>query len=791
MRWPWSRDRERPPETPPAAVRRTPAAEPAPSPMGWAFLPPVQRTLSEPISTMTRPATFPGSLPAWTNPSFSGPLRHVVSDQAPAGVIDAGGLGGTSSLGAPVQRVAAGVDLALPPPAPVRRSPAAVVPGAATDTEAPSPAPEGSSDPPGPAETLTDPDPAPVLDHVAPVQPTIQRATVASTRTALTTAPVVGLPVARPRVLDEPPPDLVVARTRDETASPATSATTTAAPPTVLDLTPPASPGRTSPATTDPAMTDPAATDPAATDAAPRSGDVDRPVLGGTPAPVVSRAAQGPVPTAAPATPSTPATPATPATPVAAAPRAAGPVAETRPTPVDLPVATQRSVDPVQAASSGAGAGAGPQVDPADQPGQSGDEVPAEPQGPVPDAPSGPAPETPLLGEGPSPSTLVQRSTATAASPDAPNPSARGRSGFGAPLASAPDTVSDLPVPLLQRSQAHGQPWMSTPVGTSTPPAPGVPAPPAPAQSPRSTIGLPLQRDLAADARPGADGHTEVVLPTTDAVPATDALGTMAPLVPHAAMETLASPTPAPTGPTRSDPGQGPASASAPLPLPVLARSATTTAPLGPMATSLSRAASLPGPGTPSQTLEVRPARTLLGPPPGGPVVTAQRVLSSMQATPSGPPTPSAVASATPSEPVAPTSGTPARPRGPGPSSPMPIQRAVSISDLTTSAAAPAAEPVEPAAPPEAPPESATGPAGPVPVTGTTTNGAVAGVPGPSAPGRTVSATRPGADPGGADASGSDEIEALAQRLTQPLLRRLTSQLLVDRERRGVRTDPW
>ena len=47
-----------------------------------------------------------------------------------------------------------------------------------------------------------------------------------------------------------------------------------------------------------------------------------------------------------------------------------------------------------------------------------------------------------------------------------------------------------------------------------------------------------------------------------------------------------------------------------------------------------------------------------------------------------------------------------------------------------------------------------------------------------------------GATPGGA-AQGGEDVEALAQRLFPPMLRRLKNEFLLDRERRGMRTDAW
>ncbi|WP_182377103.1 hypothetical protein [Nocardioides sp. WS12] len=79
--------------------------------MGWAFLPPIQRQLAEPIRPLSR-GFEPG---AWASPMFTGAMTHAVADGAPHGLIDGDGRG----LGTPIQRSAAGPELTLlPPPRP-------------------------------------------------------------------------------------------------------------------------------------------------------------------------------------------------------------------------------------------------------------------------------------------------------------------------------------------------------------------------------------------------------------------------------------------------------------------------------------------------------------------------------------------------------------------------------------------------------------------------------------------------------------------------------------------------
>jgi hypothetical protein len=136
--------------------------------MGWAFLPPIQRTLAPPIAPVTRPAEFPAELSAWRSPAFTDSLSHAVVDTAPGGLIDGDGDG----LGHPTSRSVPAPELTLlPPPRPtaVQRSvrPGAAAPRPATAT--------GSVDVPS-----------------AP---------------SLTRAPSVGMPLIRRAVVDDPVPD--------------------------------------------------------------------------------------------------------------------------------------------------------------------------------------------------------------------------------------------------------------------------------------------------------------------------------------------------------------------------------------------------------------------------------------------------------------------------------------------------------------------------------------------------------------------------------------------------------
>src|SRR4051794_20192168 len=90
--------------------------------MGWAFLPPLQRTLADPI-LVSRPHDLSRMLPAWRDPSFaSHELTHVVSPVAPSGVIDGDGAGSPQTRYEPT-------DLTLLAPTPPAVQRAVTAPG--------------------------------------------------------------------------------------------------------------------------------------------------------------------------------------------------------------------------------------------------------------------------------------------------------------------------------------------------------------------------------------------------------------------------------------------------------------------------------------------------------------------------------------------------------------------------------------------------------------------------------------------------------------------------------------
>ena len=116
MRWPWQRGdaeprTDRAPRDPVAPA----AVEPPVAPAGWAFLPPLQRTAGS-IQLISHPDHFTGSLASWGDPSFTGTMTHLVSTEAPAGVIDVDG--GGPVPGSAGYASSSGELTLLPPPAP-------------------------------------------------------------------------------------------------------------------------------------------------------------------------------------------------------------------------------------------------------------------------------------------------------------------------------------------------------------------------------------------------------------------------------------------------------------------------------------------------------------------------------------------------------------------------------------------------------------------------------------------------------------------------------------------------
>ena len=140
MRWPWQRSDGR---TADASAQR-PAHVDAPPPVppaGWAFLPPLQRELSDAPPAVLRPA-FVATLPTRVVPASIGSMGHLVDTDAPAGTVAIDG----AEPGVPVQRVgAAELKLRSRPAAPStgrHRQPEAATPvqrQAMTDAAEPAP----------------------------------------------------------------------------------------------------------------------------------------------------------------------------------------------------------------------------------------------------------------------------------------------------------------------------------------------------------------------------------------------------------------------------------------------------------------------------------------------------------------------------------------------------------------------------------------------------------------------------------------------------------------------------
>ena len=87
--WPIGRDRRDPaarPATGPDPIAPAPSPSPVPE-AGWLSLPPVQRTLAEPLSPVAPLEDFRRSLATHSDPSFLAPLAHAVDPEA-GGVVD-------------------------------------------------------------------------------------------------------------------------------------------------------------------------------------------------------------------------------------------------------------------------------------------------------------------------------------------------------------------------------------------------------------------------------------------------------------------------------------------------------------------------------------------------------------------------------------------------------------------------------------------------------------------------------------------------------------------------------
>jgi hypothetical protein len=722
VRWPWTREpAAQPAPAPPVAA----PAEPPPSPMGWAFLPPIQRTLDTPIAPVTRPSAFPAELPAWRSPAFTSTLSHAVVDTMPGGIVDGDGGG----LGAPTHTVGPAPELTLlPPPRPtaLQRSAAA-----------------------GPVPADEPPAPAPADAQRAPGEPDVVRPEPPAA--ALTRAPPAGMPVVHRSVVAETPPlpsfEQPAAAADAEPAEPSATAGADAHEPP---------------------------------DAGPAADLPGRPPLGST--------------TPAPATIQR-----------SAAPSEAG-----------RPAVVQRSAAPPLAAPAPAAPrlGLGPPLQKA------------------PDTAMPTPPES--YDDGPAPASVGPEPTPPAA-PDRPTvPAAAADSGFTeVPIQRAPAPAVSAPPPRRVPAVPAVQPLLQLPAPELTL---ARSAEPDAAEQPPSTMAGPATAPAAED-RP--TGGSPDVPPTRDSVDLSEA---------DHVSEQVAVPDAA-----AADPPPPALLPSTPLPL------------ASGITTSIQRADLLPGPGSPTPSLVVRPAPLVPQKPARERVVPIQRLaIESAQLTPEMTPTRLKISRAdstsTPQPgPVqrsaSPYALSPGAPRpapalgqtpGPGvtlsdiagaPSSispdatppdiaarpaavPHPVVsravapqqpvRAAPVLPTTASrstppvpaalplAAAPAETVVVQAAAEAPTPAAETGPAtsadGAVPEAG---GGAAVGpgtvtVQTATAPPASPGAAAPGAAGGAAGgASATGDVDALAQKLFPAVLRRIKAELLLDRERRGVRTDPW
>lgn len=87
MRWPWQKPLEKP--APAVPERVTGPSAPA---SGWAFLPPLQRTVS-PQQSITAAPEFSAGLSTVNSPGFLGTMQRSLDEAAPGGLFDADGAG--------------------------------------------------------------------------------------------------------------------------------------------------------------------------------------------------------------------------------------------------------------------------------------------------------------------------------------------------------------------------------------------------------------------------------------------------------------------------------------------------------------------------------------------------------------------------------------------------------------------------------------------------------------------------------------------------------------------------
>ncbi|CAA9375707.1 MAG: hypothetical protein AVDCRST_MAG47-1727 [uncultured Nocardioidaceae bacterium] len=771
MRWPWQR--REPVE--PAPDRGAPPVQrdgAEPSPMGWAFLPPLQRQLGD-MPLVARAESFPSQLPAWQNPSFTGTLAHRVSTDAPSGVIDGDG-GGTGEpsvhSGSP--------DLTLLAPAPVRPTPVQRATSVSSPSDGGAPAPlttaapsglpvlvvqsyEAPADPPADttAEVVSD-DPASEVDAIA---------TSATTdRHEDPHAPVAGDPTPESRA---PAP---VQRSIDSGQA-SVVATSSTSPATRVR---PEVGGRRL------GLGAPLPTLPLASDVPPVQRTDVPPLLG-------SEGGEGYVEVDIPARQTRSEAPARPTEPMV--PREVTRPAESAetgaPAVPTVPAVKDTEPDAPTLASEVAEHETG--LDAAGTPGPVTSAPPDMPTAPIQrsvsdssDAPSpglgesiadGSTPGAPNTEEARLAPEKTHHVTASTAADDGPmaEPDPRPPS----------NAVSDRPV-LAQRSLATGAEPFSDPdvepgAGHGATPAPSLAAArPTLVGKNAAQAGAPeIQRTPAA---PFATGPIELSLQRTtsdSASPEGIGSGAIDTSDHHAAvMEAPPPDRPATWSATEAD-GTGTADMNGEAPLSIA----------NPTRPTLATAAPLLGPATATvqRSTDTVDVRSHAGPSWSPPVSTrqAERPSAAVQ---------------THTRPTWHGAGVPAVQRAAGGAH---LQRAVSTASDGGTGLAKSPEPSSPVGVPEmplaAPAAGEDAPVQPAVVEDVAPD--AAGVPGDAAAPTTREAgvaAAAAASPGGgaagaAGATSPEELEALAGRLFTPLMRRIRSEMLLDRERRGLRTDSW
>jgi len=755
VHWPWQRERTEDGGEPP----RPPAA--APAPMGWAFLPPLQRTLGT-IEPVTAPLAFPRQLPAWRDPRHvASGLTHVVSPEAPSGIVDGDGRGGAEP-----RHVSRAVELTLLPPSPPavqratgRRTPATPLTSAATVPGLPAVQRAAVAEAP-PRRATAEPEAAAADAAEAGsdggAEPTHSEEPVVSTTEAdVAVAPPTAPPAHAQRSVTPSPPRPELALPSQPAATPVgrtVAAPHTPRPPTVTVSGP--------------------APEPPGEPVVDRGSTVQRSVAAASPRPVAERPATG-----RPRLSLGPPMTSVPSSAVAERP----PEPATQHTP-DPPSDDVLEPSPDVALAPPPPPDAGPDLTlPSVQPARDLPPAPPEP----PDAPLS-APAAPQLPDD-------VRATVEVAEPSSPTPT------HSATWTTAPSPTSvtsvTIPPPVVSRTLARSP-------GTAAPPLAAHPDP----VTPTATTEMPVvSRATTGDAvtptpPPRADSPSGVMVTfPADTVQPSPAGAEPSPAVAEAVHEVpVVSRT---LEPASGAPGPGPAPVirAADLSLPSIADRTSDTP------TTTTPATSAPA-TTPSRTTAVGAPTVMRVLDPVGRADTTPAAPGTSRDRPGhhGPaPSPAAV------RPVVQTSTGPTY-AGPGPQ-PGTAAPASPVTTLEPPRHQPPAVQLALAPPPVPPPTpaaataAATTPLDPalyaagLAAVGPTVQRAEVVGPPPDPPPVTVSpvdggAAAPGASGGGATgaaASTPEQVEALAGKLWPAVLRRIRHELVVDRERVGLRTDTW